>query len=183
MKQQVRQGVFETNSSSVHTISIYNDERYKEVMKNTKYVYFGSGEYGWEPGMYEDDASYLWTAIVYSSRFNPEEVAKLKENISTILAKYGIEAGFQPYNVCASPVNPEEQYTEFENWAYIDHAYELGEFFDYITNIDGTINEEHLLRYLFGSYVRTGNDNDDSGWGNVDEEENKDGITLFVKGN
>ena len=44
-------------------------------------------------------------------------------------------------------------------------------------------NEEHLLRYLFNSYVCTGNDNCDSGYEIMKREEAKEGITLFVKGN
>lgn len=40
MKRQIRQGVFETNSSSMHTISIYNhiailsDDEYQKYLKN-----------------------------------------------------------------------------------------------------------------------------------------------------
>ena len=84
MKQQSRNGVFETNSSSIHTISIYNNDDYKENMKKDTSVYFGSDEYGWEEDVYTCDASYLWTAIVTSGRYNHEQIQLIKNSIADI---------------------------------------------------------------------------------------------------
>lgn len=183
MKQQSRNGVFETNSSSIHTISIYNNDDYKENMKKTTSVYFGSGEYGWANEVYPNSASYLWTGLVYSNRYKRKEIEKIKKNITKVLKKHKIKAEFEPY-VVKTYMDSKDEYLTFDNWkGYVDHTEDLPEFFDYIINIDLSINEEHLLRYLFNSYVCTGNDNDESGYANKHREEAKDGITLFVKGN
>lgn len=39
--KQIRRGVFETNSSSTHSVSIYSEKEYKEMDKN-------SGDYYWD---------------------------------------------------------------------------------------------------------------------------------------
>ena len=67
MKIQIRRGVFETNSSSVHTISIS-----KNTVKSArgKSVRFGTGgEFGWGPDLVagvSSRAQYLWQAILSS---------------------------------------------------------------------------------------------------------------------
>lgn len=67
MKTQIRRGVFETNSSSVHTISIS-----KNTVKSArgKSVRFGTGgEFGWGPDLVagvSSRAQYLWQAILSS---------------------------------------------------------------------------------------------------------------------
>lgn len=43
MKKVIRRGVFETNSSSVHAISISNAGN----LVYPKFVYFEEGEFGW----------------------------------------------------------------------------------------------------------------------------------------
>lgn len=183
MKQQSRNGVFETNSSSIHTISIYNNDDYKENMKNATRVWFGGGEYGWEEDVYTCDASYLWTGLVCSNRYKRKEIEKIKKNITKVLKKHKIKAEFEPY-VVKTYMNSKDEYLTFDDWGgYVDHTEDLPEFFGYIINSDLSINEEHLLRYLFNSYVCTGNDNDGSGYENKQREEAKECITLFVKGN
>lgn len=44
MKRQIRRGVFETNSSSVHSISIMTNDEYYEFCNKEMYLYEG---YGW----------------------------------------------------------------------------------------------------------------------------------------
>lgn len=140
---QIRNGVFETNSSSTHSIAISK----KPVMAG-KYISFGIGEFGWENGI-ADTADYLYTAIL--EQHNPSELLnKLKE----ILDKHSIEYKFEEPRY-------EKSYNgkyEYLAYGYIDHSYELGEFLDVILN-----DEDLLMRYLFGnSTVYTGNDNQDS---------------------
>lgn len=40
---QIRKGVFETNSSSTHSITIYNDEDYQKVSNGEGYIYTWGG--------------------------------------------------------------------------------------------------------------------------------------------
>lgn len=74
----IRRGVFESNSSSTHSIAIS-----KEKVPNVagRHVYFGAGEYGWGQDCVGDTASYLHTAIVDSSTpaQYEERINKLKK--------------------------------------------------------------------------------------------------------
>ena len=186
MKKQIRQGVFETNSSSIHTITIFNGDGYKENMKRCKSVYFDAGQYGWEEETYSNDAGYLWTGMVTSGRYNEEELVKFELEAAEILAKYGIECEFAPWEV---KKDDDYEYTDFKknSWydstPYVDHSFELYDLFDYIFNIDGSIDEEHFLRYLFNSEVKTGNDNCDSGYRLLDEARETTNAYVIIKGN
>ena len=60
MKRQIRSGVFETNSSSIHSIAI------PRSCKAVDSVSFSIGEFGWEWDE-ADAANYLYTAICLNS--------------------------------------------------------------------------------------------------------------------
>ena len=63
MKRQIRNNVFETNSSSVHTITISNSS--PQSIDN--YIFFDRGEYGWEWEIYnssQDKANYLYECMI-----------------------------------------------------------------------------------------------------------------------
>ena len=66
MKIQIRRGVFETNSSSVHSISIIKDN-FKGSLPS-QFTINCDGEFGWEVKTYDDTeskAAYLYQAILY----------------------------------------------------------------------------------------------------------------------
>lgn len=140
---QIRSSVFETNSSSTHSIAIS-----KKSVTIGKYVYFGIGEYGWENDCV-NPANYLYTAIlyVYSSEVAEEKIEHLKR----ILDKYDVSYEFEEPEYWISS----DGRAYLDN-GYIDHGYELGEFLEAIFS-----NEDLLMRYLFGAFVYTGNDNQD----------------------
>lgn len=141
MKKQIRSNVFETNSSSTHSIAIS-----KAPVVAGKYISFGIGEFGWENDT-ADTADYLYTAILEQNN-SSELLNKLKD----ILDKHSIEYKFEEHRYVKS------SYGEYLDYGYIDHGYELGEFLDAVLN-----NEDLLMRYLFGdSTVYTGNDNQES---------------------
>lgn len=141
MKRQIRSSVFETNSSSIHSIAIS-----KAPVVAGKYISFGIGEFGWENNT-ADTADYLYTAILEQNN-SSELLNKLKD----ILDKHSIEYKFE------EPRYVKSSYGEYLDYGYIDHGYELGEFLDAVLN-----NEDLLMRYLFGdSTVYTGNDNQES---------------------
>lgn len=134
---QVRKGVFETNSSSTHSIAIsYFD---KSKLNIPKHLNFQRGEYGWEFETYSDvdaKASYLYEAIL-----STETPQNYIDTLTRILKNNGCEA-------------------EFNNadYGYIDHSHSL---YKWLVNIFE--NEELILSYLFDddSFVETGNDNSD----------------------
>lgn len=155
--KQIRKGVFETNSSSTHSICIS-----KKPVKTGSYVYFGIGEYGWENGCV-DIADYLYTAIL-----EMDDSKELLDKLKKILDNHSIEYEFE------KPIYSNSGYLEY---GYIDHSYETREFIDAVLS-----DEDMLMRCLFGdSAVYTGNDNQDddpSGCNIADEyiwTENEDG--------
>lgn len=141
--RQIRNGVFETNSSSVHSICIQKDKNI--TLPNS--VYFGIGEYGWEFDRV-DTASYLYTAIL--STYDKDEAEEKIKQIKTVLDKHSISYYFE------EPAYHNSEYGSWLNNGYVDHDYCARDFIDAVLN-----DEDLLLRCLFGaaSCVYTGNDN------------------------
>lgn len=153
--RQIRKGVFETNSSSCHSIAISKEEI--PNVSGSK-VYFGGGEYGWANDCVTDTASYLHTALV--DMCSPTEYQFYINKIKTILDKHNVQYEFAPVKFEKSKYS-EYEYLKFESneyeWAGVDHAGECKDFIETILS-----DEDLFLRYLFGdSCIYTGNDNSD----------------------
>lgn len=139
--KKVRREVFETNSSSTHSICIAKTGQVRLPQNTTLIV----GEFGWEVDAHYDaqtKASYLYTGLLGNGR--TEDVDKLV----TILEKNGV-----------SVYRQEPKKTSWgSDYGYVDHADELNEFLDAVMS-----DEALLLRFLFldSSFVETGNDNDE----------------------
>ena len=146
---KIRRNVFETNSSSVHSIVVCNEA----LNDNSRpFIFFSLGEFGWSMDVLDDDwsrASYFYTAACALRRHD------VKNEIIDLLAPLNIECVFNEEN---SP-----QYTDYNGFRYldngsIDHVEECQEFVDTLMN-DGKM----LARFLLDdrSFVITGNDNCD----------------------
>lgn len=168
MKVQIRRGVFETNSSSTHAISIIRKSNIKEYPDT---VVFDEGEYGWEFDTYystADKASYLWEAIIGYYWQKPDKVKELMQTITDTLAKHNIKAVFPYHNIKTKTHTYDngETYTYIEctndegekDDGFVDHSGDFDDFIDTVVN-----NERKLMNYLFdyNSYIATGNDNSD----------------------
>lgn len=138
---QIRGSVFETNSSSTHSICISKAD--VKIPKDYT-VRFHLDEYGWGFDTVTDTASYLYTAIMDGPvNLVDFRLEKLKELLDSIGVKYIFD-------------EPKENSCEL--WYYgIDHSYECGDL------VDALLSDIDLLqRYLFGdSVIYTGNDNSD----------------------
>lgn len=164
----IRQGTFETNSSSTHAICI-KEETPTDFPEE---VYFGLGEFGWENARYDsvsDRACYLHTAI---NNFTYEDKTKykdIKDKITNILLKHGIKSRWK-------------EETKADEWSYIDHYYELASFINKILE-----DENLLLEYLFNkdTFIQTGNDNDENEtyWKIEEEYSQKEGWYFYEKTN
>jgi hypothetical protein len=135
--KKIRKNVFETNSSSTHSICVAKDVE----LIIPEEIYFEFGEFGWEISTLSsvsEKASYLYTGLIYLERRSDFNL------IVRILEDKGIKVSFEPESK--------------SNWSYVDHAGELTEFLDMVTT-----SETELMNYLFSplSFVLTGNDNDD----------------------
>lgn len=144
MKRQIRSSVFETNSSSTHSIAIS-----KAPVVIGKSIHFGIGEFGWENDV-ADTADYLYTAILYV--YSPDVAKEKIEHLKRILDKYDVSYQFEEPKYWTGSSGH-----EYLDNGYIDHGDELTEFLATIFS-----NENLFMRYLFGdSAVYTGNDNQD----------------------
>ena len=149
MKRQIRRGVFETNSSSTHSIAI------PKKCNSVSYMSFDIGEFGWD---WEevDPADYLYTAIYELSETEDEAKEKI-EKLENILKENGID--YKLGKVKAHTWHSECSDRDFYSLddGYIDHAYELREL------VDGLLNDgDKLIRFISGGLVFTGNDNSDT---------------------
>lgn len=149
MKRQIRSSVFETNSSSTHSIAI---PRHCEP---TNYVNFNTDEFGW--GFEEVDAAdYFYTAI-YETSYTEEELNEKLDRLKNILDEYGIDYNLREPETHIWHDNYENRDYLCLDDGYIDHGYELKEFVDELLN-----NGDRLVRFISGGLVFTGNDNSDS---------------------
>lgn len=81
IKRQLRHGVFETNSSSSHSVSISNVGSLTSVKPNRDgIINISLGEYGWgveEHFDFETKASYLFTDLVYNNSTDFQNISKI----------------------------------------------------------------------------------------------------------
>lgn len=152
--KQIRKGVFETNSSSTHSICIAKDAE----LTIPKSLHFDFGEFGWECDTLQSldkKARYLYTGLVVNNR------ERDAEKIFDLLRSKGIKVtAEEPIFETKSYINSENiliKYTSFDNTGYIDHPDELENFLNTICE-----DENKLMNYLFSdlSFIITGNDND-----------------------
>ena len=134
--KSIRKNVFETNSSSTHSLCITSNNLLDEKQN---FVLFQLGEFGWEHdklSSVEEKASYLYTGIMYNN-LDERLLPKLKEILDKNEIKYEFES-------------------DDSDFYYIDHAEELDDFLKDICN-----DENKLMRFLFSSesFILTGNDN------------------------
>lgn len=145
MKRQIRQGVFETNSSSTHAICISKDHDTSNL-KLPDSVLFKHGEFGWVCEKLRsvwEKASYLYEAILgtYGENGAEEKIDHVKE----VLSKYGVAYDFEPSS------------EEYWDDGYIDHV-GVDDMPEWLENM--MYDDDLLLTYLFGdAFVVTGNDN------------------------
>ena len=157
---QVRQGVFETNSSSTHAISI-GDTNYDKTFIPETIVFDDGMTFGWEFETYNDyvsKANYIWLTILgnNSDISREDKLIEYKERIREILTNAGVKnVVFKEIPYIESSWSPGRWYLDFDG--YIDHYPEL-------SFVDDLLAEPELfLSFLFNpcSEIATGNDNDD----------------------
>lgn len=145
----IRRNVFETNSSSTHSIAIPKN------CDTANYISFHIGEFGW--GWEDvDPADYFYTAI-YETSDTEKEVEEKLEALKNILDSHGIEYYFGEAETHIWHSDYDNKYYLSLDNGYIDHGSELAEFVNELLN-DG----DKLVRFLSRGLVFTGNDNSDT---------------------
>lgn len=133
---RVRNSIFETNSSSTHSLVVAKNHPSEFPEKIDFYL----GEYGWEFDTVSAP-SYFYTAIYSLSDYCELDFESMVSKLKAILDSYNIEYYFE---------DPSDN-----KYAYIDHANELFDFVNYMLD-----NPDKLLEFLCFGEVYTGNDND-----------------------
>ena len=192
MKLQIRNNVFETNSSSTHSITVVSFN--KDMLDIPKSITFEFGEYGWEYEMYNntsEKAAYLWTAIttLIEEKTKLEVINKInyyKSQIITILNSVGLtDISFIEPTINRIGKGDRETWTTYPedatgyNGGYIDHVRDLQGWPE-----EMFANPELLLSYLFDSCsgIATGCDSGEQELESIPNDGRKLAID-FVKGN
>ena len=128
----IRQGVFESNSSSCHSICIS-----KTPVKNcdNRTINFRLSDFGWSEETCYNTEDYLYTAIVCSN-LTPIEVEMYLDKLKKILDKHNIHYSFEPYKV----VHSEYSMSVVPKRLYLVHKYR---------------RENMLIRYELHQYIST----------------------------
>ena len=148
MKKNIRQGVFETNSSSIHTIVIANEGREPSKFPLNQYgeIEVDFGQFGKEKHIYTsqyDKLSYLITCLYYLSGWTVENIYDNEEfqEIQDTICKYAGATGIR----ILGKQKPEIEYQSIPE--------------DEIKIID-TYDEESLINFVFNKYVSLKTDMD-----------------------
>lgn len=163
---QTRRGIWETNSSSTHTLSIYRHNRSYDVPDAV--TIDGAAQFGWEFETIDtvnDRLSYLYQMHCMCGDYNEKENTPGSEwNFIIAILK---AAGVKVVNY-AKPAGKWD-------YGYIDHAEELKNLY-----VQLLADSDLLLGFIFNprSVIYTGNDNDDT---DVPHDESAD--LVYFKGN
>lgn len=152
--RQKRSSVFETNSSSTHSICITC--RRDAELEFPTHLHFRCESFGWGVRKIEspeDKAAYLYASIL--SLYSRSEAEKAKAAIWDQLNSVGVDCDFEEavYQRCGWR---DGYYCETS----VDHA-GTDEHTEFVNKV--LSNKGRLLRFLFSkdSFVLTGNDNDE----------------------
>ena len=180
MKTLIRHGVFETNSSSCHSLSLQTNKN-GEVETNPNFfndyeidddgvLSFDTVEFGWEAnylGYFQDKLSYVMTYCITTSRYDDFMfVLKVLHDVTQFKS-----LKYERFNILLGTWNDEEDLFEFaddldiyeffkrvedETYSYID-----GQSIDLLNDIIKLRDEHKLKNLLFcrQSYIKTDNDN------------------------
>lgn len=157
MARKIRRGIFETNSSSTHSICIARSIE-PEIPESMQFEF---GEFGWEYDRLDSTyakASYLYTGLIANDR--DDDFIAILNVLSAKGVKYiSVEEPIFEMRYYIDAEGNEKEYRGGKNTGYVDHSDELKEFLDAICT-----DEQKLLRFLFSdlSFIITGNDNNDS---------------------
>ena len=188
MKKKTRQSVFETNSSSIHSLSVRNadssDAIRKYMQENGKTLNIKGDSFGWEFETYDTPDKKLSYIYTLACSYGWDEYLTMREFMREALQNVGFEPIFEgmrerKYSADGdSFVEPIQR----NSWdVCIDHAECLKNFAEKIFS-----DKNLLLSFIFneGSFILTGNDNvsENRGLGSYAPIEYEDSFT-YHKGN
>ena len=148
MKKQIRQGVFETNSSSTHSMCIHPGNKY---VPNMSKLEIETGEFGWEEETYYGMDDKLSYALTYALGGNSN---KYIEMLNEVLTDNMPDTDITYDGMSYKELLEIDVYRDDVDFGYIDHQSldEASEMF---------LSKNNLEDFIFGrdSYFETDNDN------------------------
>lgn len=208
---QIRRGIFETNSSSVHTIAI--DERDLDKNKVPKKVTFRLGNYGWGFSNISNLQDYIWTAIVMSVQYAeeydttnrpdymPSSIEEAMQIVGNAFAKYGIETEFLDESRRGLTYIRMRNYSDSKYPERHCDRIKIREMSDYgdidhFSCVEGLLDKvlkdpDEIVKLVCGekSFIVTGNDNEDikevlpDGAKMINKAKKDKDLWVYVKGN
>lgn len=169
-KQLIRKGVFETNSSSTHSLTIESDG-YLSTDQITPFTLYG--EFGWSQERYYDFDSKFAYIYIYLEEWvrHPTKQVEFPNIVKNALAKLNLRLVFlydlpelkEETKALTAALQHDDESLEpivitlSNTWNYIDHQSVESCDLDYLF----TEEEDHLINFLFNpnSFVETDNDN------------------------
>ncbi len=150
MKQLIRKGVFETNSSSTHSIHIEMDKNFTPSWRATpdEVIEIEGGEFGWAVEDYYD----FYSKAAYILSDNAGELSADDDILSLTNIMLLREVIMEVTG--AKDVRFVPRKDKYCPWGYVDHQ-------SWGTSEDACVDKETLKAFLFNqrSYVHTDNDN------------------------
>lgn len=151
---KVRKSVFETNSSSTHSMCIPNDSlsasfEFPCTLIVTRKSYGGEFHVLDIP---EDKASYFYSALLTKFADDKETLESWKNHFVKVLEKAGVFAFFDDYNVYR--LKDDNYDFPFNNFSFNNYTFD--QFLKFIKS------DENLLNFIFNPncFVVTGNNDD-----------------------
>lgn len=123
--KQIRNNVFETNSSSTHSITINGLKDNMVLPYEKDNIEISFGEYGWEQerySSYQDKLSYVLTMIQYHLPYSYDSEEMGKNIVNTILSSnYYKWLEEMVWDYCKKTLSVEEGGSDWSPAGYIDH--------------------------------------------------------------
>ena len=155
----IRKGIYETNSSSVHVLCINTD---KNVKVPDTFVFYSNAEFGWEDDVHTGSyaaGKYLYKAIKYIGNQVGGQKWNKSDDHFNLEKKYGING--LPYNNLTK-----EQYTKFwDESKPIRQKYVNDTIDEYKSKVESILNQYGCIHVVwqpeddnFFSYIDHGED-------------------------
>jgi hypothetical protein len=150
MKKQTRQGVFETNSSSTHSISIVtadlNSVMDTIIPDEDGNIILSGGDFGWEQATYHDAETKANYMLVYAMDWSGDKKDEFLERLKEVIIE---QTG-------CNDVIFKGNSSDYYEFGYIDHQSAEDHDYHYIF-----YDKEELRQFIFNgaSYLETDNDN------------------------
>jgi len=149
--KKIRNAVFETNSSSSHSISV-SDVNSDELMDNVMVmdendnVVVEPGEFGWEEEVYNDSVTKASYMLTYIKNYCGDRESEFEEMLKDVIKE---QTG-------CNDVIFNESGDKYYNYGYIDHQSSSNDQLHWVFE-----NKETLRQFIFNreSILETDNDN------------------------